>query len=194
MARVAAIAAIICDNLRRHAVDRDEVIAAALIHDLGNIVKFDFTEDRTKVYGDEAGKDLDHWRSVKAAVIEKYGSRDDHIVTNKMLAEIGVTERLKQIVELYFSPSTVKSDDMAMRILLYSDARAGPKGVMNIKDRLDYVLNKWKGTDRESYYAGFIGSFETLEEELASKMQIAPSQISDDSIRPYMEKFLEKGA
>ncbi|MEI6532568.1 MAG: hypothetical protein WCO06_01875 [Candidatus Roizmanbacteria bacterium] len=61
----------------------DEAKKVALLHDVGNIVKFNF--DNTQVMG-ETNNNLDYWKDKQAKIIKKYGS-DDHEATYAMLNE-----------------------------------------------------------------------------------------------------------
>ena len=66
--RVAGVASIIVDNFQEK-LDKDAIVSAALLHDMGNIIKFNlnFFPDALEPEG------LDHWQSVKDEFILKYG-------------------------------------------------------------------------------------------------------------------------
>lgn len=40
MYRVASIAEMVCDNWKGPRIEKDDIVAACLLHDVGNIVKF----------------------------------------------------------------------------------------------------------------------------------------------------------
>ena len=59
MFRVAGVASLICDNLEE-SLSKKEIISACLLHDLGNIVKFDL-ESTAKLFS-VSEKDLKYWQ------------------------------------------------------------------------------------------------------------------------------------
>lgn len=191
MERVASVAEVICTNWTGDIIDREEIIASALMHDIGNIVKFSFSPETKKFLGKEAGR-IEYWKAIKSRMIEKYGSSDDHIVTDRMLVEAGVTERLKHIVERYFDPSTADSTDMTMKILLYADARIGPFGVVSLSQRQTDLIKRWEGTERADYYRGFEKALNRVEEELHSNMRLDPRLITNETIEPYLERYVDQ--
>jgi len=74
MIRVAGVANLICDNWHGNnlpnenwngkQLGRNDIIATALVHDLGNIVKFIFSPETAHYYGPEAAR-LEYWQRVK---------------------------------------------------------------------------------------------------------------------------------
>src|SRR5437899_3061825 len=79
MLRVAAVASLICDSIGLP-VDRESVIAACLVHDLANIIKFrmNVIPEFFKPEG------VEYWQKIKEEYIGKYGE-DEHEATIKII-------------------------------------------------------------------------------------------------------------
>lgn len=94
-----SVTSLICevrDHWTGEKIDWNDLITAGLLHDLGNVIKFNL--DRfPNLLGDELPR-IDFWRQEQARLIEKYGN-DDHEATGKMLDELGVEARIKDIIQ-----------------------------------------------------------------------------------------------
>jgi len=70
-----------------------------LLHDLGNIVKFNFNQTK-EIYPELFVKPeaREYWEKIKQEFIKKYGT-GSHNVTMKILLELGVSERIRELVD-----------------------------------------------------------------------------------------------
>ncbi len=145
MLRVSALAKIITDS--SDDIEGENVLQACLLHDLGNIVKFvdiqpnDWTRE----------KGVDYWLSVQKQFWKKYG-HDDHRATLKILHELGVSTRIKELSEmLRFEPEVFglvsKGRDLEMKVLLYSDSRISPRGIVSVEERLSDIEKRYVGVE-----------------------------------------------
>lgn len=76
-------------------IDWNLAIKVALLHDLGNIVKFDF-DKHPEFLGDEQ-KNIKRWKALQTKIIKRYGADDDK-VTKSMLSELGVNNHISEII------------------------------------------------------------------------------------------------
>ena len=145
---VAAVASVICEVTGKG--DRDNVVAACLLHDMGNIIKFDLDK---KIPGAEI-ENVEHWKEVKQKFIENYGD-DEHIATIVIADDIGVSVEVKNLVDAIgfrHSLDTLNSGDKSKMIAGYSDMRVAPHGVVSLETRLDDLTTRYGATDdREQY-------------------------------------------
>lgn len=121
--------------------NKNDVIAALLLHDLGNIVKFNL---ETEPY----------WKKIQKEIIVKYGSVD-HEVTQNMIHELGVNERVAFLIsEMGFEnlQYVIDSNDMELKICLYSDQRVAPNGVVSLHERFVDLRKRYKNTALENRY------------------------------------------
>src|SRR6266404_1725530 len=101
MFRVAAVASLLCDNFTKP-VNKEDIILACLLHDIGNIVKFhlNYFPEFNKPEG------IKYWQKIQDEFIEKYGD-DDHVATVAIMKELGVSRNLIFLVDkIDFSLST----------------------------------------------------------------------------------------
>lgn len=143
MYRVAVLASVVCDSLDKSIpINKDIVIKTALLHDMGNLIKIYIVEG-SFIQNNER----EELEKEKDKFISKYGN-EEHIVTNNILKEIGVSE---DIIDLYNNlgsskiPLTLESNDWNIKICSYSDFRIDPNGVVSIKERFDEVIKRYNG-------------------------------------------------
>lgn len=189
MFRVAAVASLICDNFTEP-LDKDTLMSACLLHDMGNMVKLDL--ERFPEFNEPAG--IEYWREVKNGYIEKYGS-DDHLANIKILQEIGLSEEMIKIAGGN-TPKLVckfsKENDILLKIEFYGDARVSPHGVLSYEER------QAESTKRYEKVAGGLPPDERkdmvkcgkdIEREIFAHCKIKPSDITDESIVSIMEEL-----
>ncbi len=181
MLLVAGIVRLLQQSWTGRKVDWDTVITAALLHDLGNVVKFDL-EKHPGLLGPEQSR-IQYWRKVKKATIEKYGS-NDHIVTDKMLKEINVSERVRQLIlEKSFGNSIHlrSSSDIEAKLLLYCDLRVLPSGVGSLKERLDDIAKRLTTYSERPDFDQLVAACYDIEGEIVESVSGDLNEAEEDS-------------
>ena len=188
--RVAAVAKQICESVSG-VVDTDGVVEVCLLHDMGNIIKFDlnYFPDFLKPEGQE------YWQSVKDEYIQKYGVHE-HIATEKICEELGLPEiEMNYLKAFGFSKikHVLHESTLEQKICLYSDLRVGPHGVLSIEERLidgrkRYQYRKDKAMDLDEF-GEFANALRELEKHLFAYSSIEPGDITDLSIKPIISEF-----
>ncbi len=195
MFRAAAVGELICDNWNGPELDKDAIVAVLLLHDLGNLVKMKFdTPLALKIMGKEAER-VEYWKKVKQEVVEKYG-KDDHRVTMKMVAELGVSERLVFLLnekEWLQNSITAASDDFDLKICSYADQRIGPFGILSLRVRFEDVAERYKDMPKhysqEPSYAKIVAYGLELEKQIFEHCSITLEQVTDDAVQRYIDKY-----
>lgn len=184
---VTDVALNIYDNGNFENVDRTDIQRVGLLHDLGNIVKFDLNK-----YPDYLGKEakrLAYWLDKQKKVIEKYGT-DDHKATKLMLKELQVDERLIEIIlnKSFANALEIESsDDLLLKILFYADMRVSPKGLVSMEERLTEIMNrleKYKGR-KDLLEAAF-----RIERQIESLMNKPVEEIEVGDLAVLKNKYL----
>ena len=152
MYKVASVAEMVCDNLEGVRVNKVNVVAACLLHDLGNLVKFDLDSNLTAgLLGAEA-KNIDRLKKIKAEMIAKYGG-SDHEATRKMMAEVGVSSEVLAIINgmgyAFRDDYVPGSRNIETEICEYADCRVSPAGVKSIEERLADFCDRCKVSTSE---------------------------------------------
>jgi len=206
--RVAAVGDMICGNWNPHPdplpkgegglhVDRENIVAACLLHDMGNIVKFDLSKTHN-LYSALFVKPKDQlfWENIKQEVIKKYGS-GSHNVTIKIIKEIGVSPRILELVDCVgFNQGfdNAASGDVGKKICAYSDMRVMPNGVCSLEQRMADLRVRYKNhpevsRDEKDSREVFEASLREIERQIFEYCSIKPSDITEEAIEDRKEKL-----
>ncbi|MDA1337787.1 MAG: hypothetical protein O2871_00320 [bacterium] len=193
MFRVAGVASVICENFKQpELINQDDIVSACLLHDMGNIIKFDLS--LFPQFLEPEG--YDYWKRVHDEFINKYGS-DEHMATYEIAKEIRVSKAVQQMIELVgFSNSekNYNSTNFNYKIAAYADFRVAPLGVDSLENRLKdgrerFFKNKMRTynpkLDKFDELSGFIFK---LEEQIFEKSRIKLFNITE---RLVTDKFDE---
>lgn len=188
--RVGAVGQMVAENWRG-GCDVEMVTKVCLLHDMGNIVKFDLSDEaqRNRMFGQV--DDLANWRKVQEKYWEKYG-RDAHAATKGILADAGLASLNKYIDEegeLYFSealgPQLEKANTESV-ILMYADFRVKPEGVVGYRERVDDLRDRYGGGKSPTWYewTGKFGKY------IEGKTKIDPESITEQDARGRWDELL----
>jgi hypothetical protein len=189
--RVAAVAEQLAAALDRP-LDRDEIVRTCLIHDTGNLLKFDLSlPELLEPEGSE------YWERVKSEMQRKYGP-DEKAATQAIAHELGATEEMAgRIAKIGFTQleATLASADWSLKVCVYGDLRVGPHGVLTVAQRLDEGRKRYAGRSdrlvRPDMYEALVRAAQGLEQQLFEHARIKPADISDDSVRNRVESLKE---
>jgi predicted HD phosphohydrolase len=185
MFRVAAVADIIIDHIDE-SVNREEIITALLLHDMGNIIKFDLS------YFPEflEPQGLKYWRKIQDEMRDKYGS-DEHAAHIAITHEIGAGDRVAELVDSIGFHNLCKntaSDDWAHKICSYADLRVYPHGVVSLDVRLEDGRKRYNvSVDDERW--DLIDCASKLEQQIFDKCSINPEDITDEALDLYIGRY-----
>ncbi len=146
MRRVAAVGKLVAQNWIGD-IDESSVVETLLLHDLGNLLKFDFTKGMDLFDADE--RDVEHWLDVQAKMITTYSS-DEHTATQMMAKEAGVSERVLYLLENMGSSNLYKTtqlNDAELKVCSYADFRVSPDGFLTVEKRFQDILVRYKSRD-----------------------------------------------
>lgn len=190
--RVAAPASQILDNLSPSPSpykERGNAVLACLLHDIGNIIKFDLSKSKNLLNVD---LDLDYWQKVKSEFVKKYGE-DEHIASVAIARELGVSDRVLELVDCVgFSQAegNLESGDLGKQICAYADMRVNPGGVVGMEERFKDLRVRyanrtieWGGQDKRDVYEK---NLRAIEQEIFTKCKILPGDITEEKVRPIM--------
>jgi hypothetical protein len=176
MRRVSAVGELILSA--ESDASKDDVVAALLLHDLGNIVKFRL--------GDEHAA----WKKIQQEMIAKYGSLD-HGATEKMVHELGVNDRVASLIAgMGFDNlhGVIESTDRELQICLYSDQRVAPYGVVSLHERFADLRKRYKGTALASRFDEAQEERALLvEQQIFNDVSLKPAEINDQTIAGFLK-------
>jgi 5'-deoxynucleotidase YfbR-like HD superfamily hydrolase len=194
MYRVAGVAKLIGDHWQGE-LNLEQVLAATLLHDMGNILKFDLS--KFPEFCQPEGQA--HWESIKADYEKKYG-RDEHQATQAIIKELGVSTRVQELIRaISFTQTEVNylNHDYEAMVCHYADLRVTPFQVVSLTTRLDDLEQRYgekysSAEDQEQRRA--YGHFAAqMEKALFVHCSLAPAEITEEAVqklRPQLEGYL----
>lgn len=151
-------------------IDWGSLITAGLIHDLGNVIKFDL-DKFPLLLGDELPR-IDFWREEQKKLIAKYGN-DDHEATRKMLDELGINDKIKDTIQTKSFGNiqeTAKLDNWLPKILQYCDLRAAPERLMTLDERVSDIQERYNKYAGRADFPEMIEAAKSIEAEIAQSV------------------------
>lgn len=184
MLRVAGVCMMICESWTGHEIDADAIIHAALVHDLGNRVKMSVFPG---VF-EPTGEDLDKFLQTKQDMIDRYWN-NDHIANIKICHELNINQKIIDLVDSVefkkFTSYTLQDSEKC--IINYADLRVWPRGVIHTYQRLREAAMRYKNEERLDNLESKMQWVDGQEANILQHCNIAPLDISDESIDPLIE-------
>jgi hypothetical protein len=159
----------------------------ALVHDIGNVVKFDF--DKYPEFLGEEIKNIEYWKKIQSEMIKKYGS-DDNEATKKILLELGVDpETIEDVYNKRFvnSVHTNESDNMSLKILYYADLRVLPLGIGTLEERLNEVRKRYTDFANRDDFEDLIAACNDIEKTIQGNIDSPVSLITSETVNQELE-------
>lgn len=191
MRRVAAVGELIVDSwLLEPWPDREDIVAALLLHDLGNIVKFNF--ENTSLWDGYGRDEVAGWRDIRDSIVRRYSSSTDHDVTVAMLKELGANGRVRFLVSnmlLENIESVLQSGDMELKVCTYADQRVSPRGVTSIAERFRDLRSRYGHRGATSFRESREDLALDLEAQIFQRTAIEPSSIDEEAVSRYVKRY-----
>lgn len=178
MFRVFGVVCVISENWIGKPLNWNLLKKLALLHDLGNIVKFNLTGDELSL------------KETQKMMIDKYGA-DDHEATGNMVRELGFgDESIETIQSKSFGNSVAisESSNYLLKILYYADMRVLPNGVGTLEDRLSDVRNRMPKYTSRPDFEDLIGASKDIETQIQENVGILLSSINNETIAPFISE------
>jgi len=193
---VANVAELLCDNCKEK-VNKEDIIAACLIHDLANLIKMNFElHTGVDLLDKEDQEKLDFYKQRQDKMKLKFGLNAEH--ANPIIAkELGASERVIELVShkpFEICGDKLLSNDVEEVIAAYADLRVEPKGIVSMKERMedfDKRYNTHLHKEKIEFSTKFKPLAEKMEKELFEKIKIKPEEITSKTTKKYFEKYKE---
>lgn len=190
MLRVAGVASRIVDNFQKP-IDKNSIISACLLHDMGNIIKADL--ELFPEYLKDKG--IQYWKSVQKEFVEKFGN-SDHLATYKICKEVGIDSKIFNLIKGFGfakTEETYKSQNIMRKICVYSDLRVSPHQVEPLEKRLEEArvryLSKKKIIYTKEQFDKFIPMWSEIEKQIFKYCRIKPAKITEEKVKPIIERL-----
>lgn len=189
--RVTAVAQQICDSLDV-LVDRNSILTACLLHDMGNIIKFKL--DYFPEFNEPQG--LVYWEEVQSDYIKKYGE-DEHHATIKIVKELGQSNLVASLIDVIdFKHVDENGHKMSIeeKICVYVDNRVSPHSIVSLYERAEEARHRYKdhrNRIEDIEHMRFLEKLEVFEQEIFSHSTLKPENITNESSFPIIESLRE---
>ncbi len=189
--RVAAVGKQIVDNFRG-TLDARSVVLSCLFHDMGNIIKVDFTQFPETL----EPEGVPYWQHVQEDFIRRFGP-DEHHATIAIAHELHLPlQVVKYIDGVGFSKleHTRATPSYEQKIVEYADLRVAPFGVKRMRDRLEearirYAARRSDMPKDAERYSQLHAAAEEVERQIFSRTSIHPDDITDASTQAIIEEL-----
>lgn len=137
MLEVAAVAQAICDNWSGETIDKSLVVKVALLHDLGNLIKF------KRPFIGEIEKDAQLWMEIQNKLKEEFN--DDVHQATMGLARKAISDEsiLRELNLTGQTGSTDKFKTLEARIIQLADMCVSPIGIVGPQERIDDLIKRY---------------------------------------------------
>lgn len=139
MIRVASVAKLICDNRIGENIDKEFIIQTALLHDMGNIVKMDFS-----LHDEGYWNSLERRQKKREDTIAKYWTTE-HEATIAICKELWVKQKYIDGLELIWVESFIETQDVdyEIQIIRHADMSVDPWWIVHIWTRLEDARKRY---------------------------------------------------
>jgi len=193
MLRVAAVASIICDNFDEP-LPKEDIIAACLLHDMGNILKFKL--EHFPEFNKPEG--MEYWRGIQEEYKNKYGE-SEHKASIEIAKDLKVSEKIISLItsiSFLGAPDTAAGDNFGDKIVEYGDSRVTPFGIVSLEERIADLRKRYahRGEDTPERRA-YEEAARQIEKQIFAKCKIKPEDITDESVAHIiteLKKFVIK--
>lgn len=183
MIRVCGIINFIENHWKGEKVDWKLVKKIALLHDMGNIIKFNL-DAHPEFLGTEE-PNIEYWKKVQKEVIDEYGS-DEEEATSQMLRKVGVDEKSIQVIndKAFGNSVGVKdSDNWHLKLLYYADLRILPFGVGTLEERLSDVRGRMPKYTSRPDFEDLVSACREIEKQIQNNLDIPVSEITSETTK-----------
>lgn len=179
--RVAVVGHQVSTSWMGEGLDVQLALKTCLLHDMGNLVKFNFDDPIIHV------ENISYWKEKKKEFVSRFGD-DAHVATHNIIQELEldeINEILKEEESVFGKHvDEVKKVSLEAQILLYSDLRVMPNGISSLGDRVKDLQRRY-GKD-----AYIMDNYPDLEKYIQSMTSIDVESISEDQVAKYRDEFL----
>jgi hypothetical protein len=190
--RVAAVAQMLARAIDKN-LNQEAIIKACLLHDMGNIIKFDLRAMALPHFLEPAGQE--YWLKVQTEFLNKYGN-DEHEATIQIARELNVSKYVIELIDSIGFNMLAKNyvaKDLAKMICEYADNRVAPLGIVSLEQRLHDLEKRYAHkfpAPAETKFRQQAQEIARLSEQyLFSLTHIKPSEITDEALDDTISKL-----
>jgi len=193
MLQTAALGKIICENWKEDStntnltLNKDLIITTLLVHDLGNLVKFNLKQpvgyqckEHQKLF---QGDNLKFWQTKQQEMIKRY-SPNASLANLQILKELNLIKSAKLLKNHTFehiNQLILQTGHWQEKIISYCDLRFTPTGLDSVTNRIKDLKIRYKASDstwkNKDIVKQRLTNSLTLEQQINSQTKIDITQV-----------------
>ncbi len=190
MLRVGAVTRLILDHWTGPELATRTMMKIALLHDTGNILKFDF-EGHPHLLEEEQ-PNVQRWKALQAEWAARFP--DENAMTYAIAAECGMRpEEIAMMRDLGYGlmDRIAQEERFERKIVKYADMRAAPFGILPLPDRLEegykrYASHPTIAIDHTRTELLESAAYD-VERQVMAYCTLTPGDITEEVVAPVME-------
>ena len=188
MVRVAGVVSLVLSRWNGPRVDAEVCVAAALVHDLGNMVKIRIDRSENVALFSSYPEGLQYWKRVHDEAVARYGC-DDARATLAMLDELDVEDAVVSLVNVHGIDgveNVMRNGSFEAKILVFADHRVAPHGIVSLDERCRDALVRYGSVFP---YARFLAVGREIGEQVLAHTDLVQEELGDAVVEPQMREF-----
>ncbi len=208
MLLVAALGKYVVESWIEPSIDKEIVINTLLLHDIGNLVKFDLDTDwseqmmtKSKYLSNQENHTLQYWQKKQQEMISQYGPNADQ-ANETIIKKIINDPKVSQLLENHSFTTLgdcLQSDDWEKKLVFYCDLRVEPQGLTSVEERIEDLRDRYRHRDSnwndENLFRQWMNSSLELERQLDQHTSLDLRKVRqsdfDQLVRSLADKYLE---
>lgn len=205
MLLVAALGHHISQNWLQPTIDEELLIDTLLLHDIGNLVKFNLNSDasqrmidQTKYLLNQSQYPLDYWQKKQQTMIDKYSGNADH-ANIAIVKELTDNPNISNLLENHSFESLeeyLRTDNWEKKLVFYCDLRFTPTGLSSIEERIEDLRRRYQERDSKwlnAYnYQTWLENSLKLEQQLDQHTAVDLRQVKQTDFDQLVTSLAEK--
>jgi hypothetical protein len=183
--RVTSLMAVVLDHWCGPELNQPLLIQTMLLHDLGNLVKFDLSDEAP--FHLMSARERSFYQELQAQWHLKYG-KDADSATCQLIRELGLknAEAIIQLIQGHQADKlaeTAAGEDWPQKLVDYTDFRVGPQGLVSLTQRFSdltarygYRHGEWRNNVQIHHK---LTLFQTLETQLQTQLDCDLENLSE---------------
>lgn len=198
MLRVGAVGKLALDHWQGEKIDKQHILDALLVHDMGNLIKFELDKQQSKKMLKTTKKtkaSTKNWKKIQQQMIERYGSNADR--ANELIAqELSLHQRTQKLLMHHSFERLVEiapENHWEEKLVFWADLRIAPQGlvsaearIQDLKDRYEHRDERWADS---SLYNLWLKTAITIERQLNQRTSINLQEITQQDLEPIVEQL-----
>ncbi|KUK79852.1 MAG: Metal-dependent phosphohydrolase, HD subdomain [Microgenomates bacterium 39_7] len=202
MLTVAALGKLISHHWTGPTVDEVVLIDTLLLHDIGNLIKFELNSNSSRemlqnslLHLSQLEKTLEYWQEKQQQMIEAYGTSADQ-ANLAIIKKLGFESKIVDLLSNHSFESLeehLETPNWEKKLVFYCDLRVTPQGLASVEERVHDLRSRYRHRDHkwnnENTYQRWLASSLELEKQIEELTDFPLNQIQDSDLLPLIQEL-----